>query len=178
MLRMRRIPRLAPQAYRIDPRLVDGPAWLNERDSQFVIHATMPEGAARAQVPEMMKALEERFHLVVAKNAPKLKPAREMDRSECPEWTESIPTDGKKNFMCRTPEADGGFPGTVLMTNSYFGPTRNTGRRTENGVETRWEYFRITMPLLAEALESLNGKSVDDAGGRGGAGVGSDGDRG
>jgi uncharacterized protein (TIGR03435 family) len=155
---------LIAQAYGIDPRMVTGPGWLDEQD--FAVHATMPEGAARPQIPEMMKALlQERFHLeahtstvqqpgyalVVAKNGPKLKPPREMDRSECTKWTESIPVNGKTNLTCRIPGEDGG-PGTVLMTNSRFGPVRDSSRRTEDGLQTHWEYFRITMPLLVEAL--------------------------
>ncbi|HEY4085158.1 MAG TPA: TIGR03435 family protein [Bryobacteraceae bacterium] len=157
---------LIANAYRVDPRLVAGPAWLHDENTQFVIHATMPEGATRAQVPEMLRAmLEQRFHvaahledgeqpgyaLVVAKNGPKLKPARELDRSECPEWTESIPVDGKTSLLCRIP-GEGGGSGTTLMTNSRFGPMRNTTRRTEDGFETHEEYFRIAMPVLVEAL--------------------------
>jgi uncharacterized protein (TIGR03435 family) len=160
---------LIANAWHIDPRLVTAPAWLDDPDIQFAIHATMPEGATRAQIPEMLKALlGERFHLeahtataeqvgyalTVAKNGPKLKPAREMDRSECQEWTESIPTDGKTNLMCRIPGAEGGFPGTVLMTNSHFGPVRNSSRRMDTGLETHSEYFRITMALLTERLAS------------------------
>jgi uncharacterized protein (TIGR03435 family) len=158
---------LIANSYGIDPRLVTGPAWLDDQDTSFVIHATMREGSTRPQVQQMVKALlEERFHLeahtatveqvgyalVVAKNGPKLKPAREMDRSECAQWTESIPTDGKPNLMCRIPAAEGGFAGTILMTNSHFGPTRNSSSRTEAGVEWHAEYFRITMALLTERL--------------------------
>lgn len=162
---------LIAKALRIDSRLIAGPAWLDDLSSRFAIHASMPEGAVREQIPEMMKALlQERFHLathtatveqvgyalVVAKNGPKLKAAREIDRSECSQWVESIPVDGKTSLTCRIPSKDGGpVGGTVLMTNSHFGPMRNSSTRTDAGVERRSEYFRIRLGLLVEDLGEL-----------------------
>jgi uncharacterized protein (TIGR03435 family) len=162
---------LIAEAFHLDWRLVTTPAWLDDDRNSFAIHAIMPEGATRAQVPLMLKALlEERFHLeahsaqveqlgyalTVARSGPKLKPAREMDRAECAEWTESIPVDGKPNSMCQILSEDGGFAGrTVLITNSRFGPMRNSNRRTETGMEGSSEYFRITMPLLVEELGQM-----------------------
>jgi uncharacterized protein (TIGR03435 family) len=49
-------------AYRVKNNQVSGPDWIN--GSKFDITAKIPEGAARTQVPEMMRALlEERFAL-------------------------------------------------------------------------------------------------------------------
>jgi uncharacterized protein (TIGR03435 family) len=42
------------QAFRIDPRLVVGPDWLSQEEgSKFVIHAMMPKGATKVQIPDM-----------------------------------------------------------------------------------------------------------------------------
>jgi uncharacterized protein (TIGR03435 family) len=50
-------------AYRLKPHQVIGPDWLSSQ--AFEIHATIPEGASKDQVPEMMQTLlAERFKLV------------------------------------------------------------------------------------------------------------------
>ena len=56
---------LISTAYRIDTRLVTGPDWVNEGEVSFAVHAVMPDGATKDQIPDMMKSLlAERFHMV------------------------------------------------------------------------------------------------------------------
>ena len=51
-------------AYRIKPFQVEGPDWI--RSERFDLQATLPPGATKEQVPEMLQALlAERFHLKV-----------------------------------------------------------------------------------------------------------------
>jgi uncharacterized protein (TIGR03435 family) len=53
---------LIAAAYRLKPYQIVGPDWLGSQ--AFEIHATIPEGAAKDQVPEMLQTLlEERFKL-------------------------------------------------------------------------------------------------------------------
>jgi uncharacterized protein (TIGR03435 family) len=55
---------LIAYAYGVNAGLVDGPVWLNDR--KFDIQAKPPDGATRAQIAEMLKALLiERFGLAV-----------------------------------------------------------------------------------------------------------------
>ena len=77
---------LLPRAFRVQPYQISGPDWLSEQ--RFDIHATIPMGVSREQVPEMLQGLlAERFKLklhrekkdlpayalIVGKNGPKLK---------------------------------------------------------------------------------------------------------
>jgi uncharacterized protein (TIGR03435 family) len=160
---------LIGEAFRIDSRLVVAPDWLNQPSvTMFAIHALMPEGATKKQIPEMLKALlEERFHLVahfataeqtgyslvVAKNGPKLKPPREMDRSVCGSWVEGIPlSDGSPHLICQSTREEGDRTvRTVMNLNGEFGPMLSEMSRGET-FDTHTEYFRITMPQLAENL--------------------------
>lgn len=159
------------EAFRIDPRLVVAPEWLNQPDAtQFVIHAIMPEGATREQIPDMMRALlEERFHLVahrapaeqtgyalvVAKNGPKLKPPSEleMDRSNCEPWVPSIPLpDGSPHLICQTTREEGDRTVRVAMNaNTDVGPMVSAMSRGES-LDVHTEYLRITMSQLAARL--------------------------
>jgi uncharacterized protein (TIGR03435 family) len=76
------------QAYRLKPYQLSGPDWIAAPTPVFDVLAKIPDGASRAQVPEMLQALlAERFKLavhreskelpvyalVVGKNGPKLK---------------------------------------------------------------------------------------------------------
>lgn len=158
-------------AYSIDPRLVDGPDWLNQTEgTNFVIHAVMPQGATREQIPAMIKALlEERFHLVahrasaeqsayalvVGKNGPKLKVPREMDRSMCEPWVTSniALADGTNSEICRTSRDEGDRTVTVMMSsNTGAGPLLTESWR-DDSFQYHREHFRITMSQLAKNLE-------------------------
>src|SRR5580704_6827076 len=83
-------------AYRVKPYQVSGPNWMS--GERWNILATLPDGASRDQVPDMLKTLlAERFGLkvhtenkehavyvlVVAKNGPKLKES-EIEADEPP----------------------------------------------------------------------------------------------
>jgi uncharacterized protein (TIGR03435 family) len=160
---------LIGEAFRIDERLMIAPDWLNRPEgTMFAIHAIMPEGATREQIPDMLRALlEERFHLVahlapaeqtgyelvVAKNGPKLKPPRELDRSTCEPWVPSIPLrDGSPHLICQSTREESDRTVRIAMNlNTEFGPMLSAMSRGET-LEVHTEYFRITMPQLAERL--------------------------
>jgi len=114
--------------------------------------------------------LEERFHLVahrvtveqtgyalvVGKNGPKLKQGRELDRSGCESWVESKPLpDGRQNQTCQSTRDDGDRTVTTTMsTNTNYGPMLSVSSRGET-FENRTEYFRLSMPKLAESLTQV-----------------------
>jgi uncharacterized protein (TIGR03435 family) len=161
------------QAFRIDARLVVGPDWLSQIEgTKFDIHALMPKGATREQIPDMLRALlEERFHLaahlvpgeqtgyalVVAKNGPKLKPPRVMDRSACEPWIAALGAalDDKENQMCRTTRDDGDRTVNIAMVASNRSSPMLTESWRDGAFESHREYFRITMAQLATNLGQL-----------------------
>ena len=139
-------------AYRVSDYQVLGPDWLATEN--FDIAAKLPEGATRAQLPEMIQSLlAERFKLVlhrdekefpvyalvVAKNGPKLK--------ESP--PDSSPG-AKGNVDVSVTAGRGG--GVIYMGN---GSTIGYGR-------DRLEAKKVTLSALAVAVERLLDRPVVD----------------
>jgi uncharacterized protein (TIGR03435 family) len=162
------------QAFRIDPRLVVAPDWLSQMEgTKFDIHALMPKGATKEQIPDMLRALlEERFHLaahlapgeqtgyslMVAKNGPKLKPPRVMDRSVCEPWVAAIGADleDKENQMCHTTRDDGDRTVRIAMiASTHSSPMVNESWRDDGSFQSHREYFRVTMAQLATDIGNL-----------------------
>ena len=155
---------LIATAYRMNDRLIVGPDWVNEGEVSFAIHAVMPEGATKDQIPDMMKSLlEDRFHmathraifeqpayaLVSGKSGPRLKKPRELDLAACDPWAEVPVPPGAGNRMCRSTQVIGDRRVSItMMTNSAAGPFLSSTSRDER----HEEYFRITMPKLADLL--------------------------
>jgi uncharacterized protein (TIGR03435 family) len=158
---------LVSEAYRMDARLLVAPDWVNQAEVRFAIHAIMPEGTQREQIPDMLKALlEERFHLVVhratveqtgyalvaAKGGPKLKQPGDLDRSACEDWAEPNIVSSLANEVCRTSKQVGDRTVNItMMTHSAWGPLVTEMSRGE-APATHNEYYRIAMPKLAEML--------------------------
>jgi len=156
---------------------VVAPDWTMQ--ALVVIHAEMPEGATREQLPEMLKALlEERFHLtahrataeqpayalVRGKGALKLNPPREMDLSACETWKDDGSLYGART--CRKVESTGASRTTLMMyTAGPAGPSRSdsTFQNESDGI-TRKEYFRSTMSGLAEILGQSGLPVIDRTG--------------
>jgi len=158
---------LIAEAYRLDARLLVAPDWINQADVRFAIHATMPEGTTREQIPDLLKTLlAERFHLVVhravveqtgyalvtAKNGPKLKQPGDLDHSACEDWAEPNMVNLADNQICRTTKEVGDRRVNVtMMTHSAWGPLLTETWRGESP-GTHNEYYRIAMPKFAEML--------------------------
>ena len=141
-------------AYHLDSRRIQGPEWLNQ---QVEIHAVMPTGSTRNQIPDMLRALlEERFHLaahratsdetayalVTGKGPLKLEPPLDLDRSQCSNWQDvtspTVPDGGRTCSM-----------GTTML--STAGPGGPSKLGMANGV-IRLELFRTTMAQLADVV--------------------------
>jgi len=105
---------LISNAYRIDARLLVAPDWINQDQDRFAIHAEIPEGSTRDQIPDMLRALlDERFHLVVhratveqagyalvtGKNGPKLKEPSSINPEACDGW-HPIPAEKTPAIRC------------------------------------------------------------------------------
>ena len=152
---------LIARAYSEDPaRIATADAALGPRISQvkYVIRAIMPEGATKTQLPEMLRSLlETRFHLeakraateqpvyalVAAKTGVKFGAPREIDRNVCPEWRNDPVFSGAQICV-----AEQGKAIVTIKTDSPYGPWQSS---LENNV-FRTEFFRITMPQLADYL--------------------------
>jgi uncharacterized protein (TIGR03435 family) len=104
-------------------------------------------------VAHLAPAEQTGYTLVVAKNGPKLKPARELDRSVCDPWVPSIPLpDGSPHLICQSTREEGDRTVRVAMnSNTQFGPMVSAMSRGES-LDVHTEYFKITLPQLAERL--------------------------
>jgi uncharacterized protein (TIGR03435 family) len=155
-----RLTDLVATAYRLkSPLQIAGPDWLDSE--RFEIHATMPEGATKDQVPQMLQSLlvdrfklvvhrEKRsqpvYALVVAKGGPKLKKAVETD----------APTPGtsaSEKALYSYTTADGQL---ITVKREGGGTVRTGGRagtvRTStnaNGI-MKMELPKVTMDAFAE----------------------------
>jgi uncharacterized protein (TIGR03435 family) len=155
---------LVSMAYGIDARLIVGPAWVNEGEARFAIQAQIPDGATERQLPDMLRSLlEERFHLVIhrsnveqpayalvlAKNGPKLKDPHEIDSSLCERWEEAG-SSGTFQICRITRVVDDQNVNIRVMKDSAWGPYLWSA----SGSEWHEEFYRITMPKLADLLET------------------------
>jgi uncharacterized protein (TIGR03435 family) len=151
--------RLLVTAYRIRPHQLVPPSWAKDPTggTRFDILATMPAGATKDQMHEMLQALlAERFKvtvhretrqlpvyaIVVAKDGPKLKPSAESD----------APVDENSlGGTIYTPqgEAHDLKDGGVVLTGSPWGTVRMA---IDSDGTMRESYSRVSMPALAELL--------------------------
>jgi uncharacterized protein (TIGR03435 family) len=155
---------LIASAYQIKTYQIVGPDWLNSQ--RFEIHAIIPEGAPRDQIPAMLQTLlEDRFKLkahlekkeqlvyalVVSKEGSKLMKADEI-------------SDEGARLIGRGPlkiKQDG--DSTII-----FDPRNGTvvgGARGGTGVNgtMRMQYLKISMPTFAEGLKQFVDRPVIDA---------------
>jgi len=163
---------LLPRAFRVQPYQVSGPAWLSEQ--RFDIHATIPQGATREQVPEMLQALlAERFgmvthtesrplpvyELVVGKDGSKLLEATE-EPGPLPEPKADEVVVGAGENQIRVSRGGGPNPASA-------GVRVTTGRSSmdvklgDNGM-IQLDVSRMTMPELVQVLTTFAGRPVID----------------
>jgi uncharacterized protein (TIGR03435 family) len=172
---------LIATAYRVRTYQIIGPDWLSSQ--RFEIHATIPEGTRKDQVPEMLRALlKDRFWLkvhlenkeqpvyalVVSKGGPKVKEALNADDSTSgsnptkvsPGSIANGDTSKKEVFSMNTPDGQMSIKqesGSIIVTNPRTGPVRvSTGR---NG-SMRMEIQKMTMAAFAEWLAPLVDRPV------------------
>jgi uncharacterized protein (TIGR03435 family) len=142
-------------AYQVRSHQVLGPDWLNQ--PKFDLTATMPAGAAVAQVPAMLRAfLADRFQmkahretrplpayvLTVGKGGIKIQPADALS---------------DENLGAKLPEVD------AASRSTGTGYAVDMGRGSSFVVETdRIEFTRVTMSLFADLLSSLTDRPVLD----------------
>ncbi len=154
-------------AYGIEPERIRAPNMTGvPRLSQlrYIIHAIMPEGSTKAQMPDMLRALlEERFLLqahrevseesafgLVAKvKAAEFDRPRELDRTTCENWLKDPSYPGAE--MCSGVETIGGRNVAIMMkSDSRFGPW--VSRLDKGSIST--EFLNVTMPQLAAYLST------------------------
>jgi len=168
-------------AYRLKPYQIVGPDWLGSQ--LYEIHATIPEGASKEQLPEMLQSLlAERFKLavhhenreqpvyalVVSKGGPKLKEAVEVAETPTP------PDDSAKTL----PKTNSAGKGELLSIDTPDGQVKmkQEGRGIvvsgakggamrmsvgPNGAMSM-ELSKVTMAAFADLLTQLVDRPVVD----------------
>jgi uncharacterized protein (TIGR03435 family) len=164
---------LIAMAYRIKPYQLTAPDWM--KTERFDVQATLPPGATKEQVPEMMQALlAERFKvkvhreqkpqpvyaLVVAKDGPKLQPAAEA--------TAPPPDDPKAQTLSLAGQdiriSSDNKGGQVVSTNG-----QNIRIQTSPEGTIRMEFDKATMAQFVEQVGQFLDKPVIDQTGLTGA---------
>jgi len=162
---------LIAAAWRIKTTQIAGPDWLNSQ--RFEIRATLPEGATKDQVPEMLQTLlEDRFKLkarlenrqqdayalVLTKGGPKLEKSLIVDE------TSVAGKPGEKNVQTLNTPA-----GPMTMKREGDSTVHNDPRTgltrsslTANGMY-RMEVLKMSMPAFADLIAPLIGRPVVDA---------------
>lgn len=159
---------LIADAYGISRQFIIGPAWI--QDARFAIHAIMPEGASRGDVPEMLRGmLEKRFHisvshesrlssgfdLVKGKGVLHLGPPKSQDLSVCTPWLDVPSTPGGKRCTYGSVRS---ADYVLAWSDGPWGPYTVMGPLGS----TRMELFSVDMKQFATYLQGPLG---------GGAGV-------
>lgn len=128
-------------------QVVGGPAWLSSlmNTPRFDIAATMPEGATKQQIPEMLQALlAERFKL-----------SAHREKRDAPAYALIVGRDGPT-----LKEAAPGMPESERPSTARPEDDRNS----ENG-RIRYEYDSVTMEKFASLLSrNLDRPVVDQTG--------------
>jgi uncharacterized protein (TIGR03435 family) len=159
---------LIPIAYRLKRYQVSGPDWMAAQ--RFDVQATLPEGASKDQVPEMLQALlAERFKLVahrdskensvyalvVGKNGPKLK--------DSPPDT-ATPSDDKSSAGAAIGDAKGQMRVNVEGKSAVVVGGQMGKMRMSMGPDgmMHMEAEKMTMPSFADLLSPFLDRPVVD----------------
>jgi len=143
-------------AYRVNDYQVSGPDWL--ASDNFDIAAKLPDGATRAQLPEMIQSLlADRFKLVVHR-----------DKKEFPVYAIVVAKNGpklKESPSDSSAEASPGAKGAVdiNITTGRGGGVIDMGNGSSIGYgRDRLEAKKVTLSALAGAVERLLDRPVVD----------------
>ena len=163
---------LISYAYKVKPYQIAGPDWM--KSAHWDIAATLPDGASKDQIPEMMQALlADRFKLVVhhdRKDMPVL--AMEVGKNGVkmapspPDPPETKATDEKGTTTYDTGNGKVQVKTTGRMgeggtTQISGGPAGNVKMSMNNGV-MHMESSKVTMASLSQQLTGLLGEPVID----------------
>jgi uncharacterized protein (TIGR03435 family) len=143
-------------AYRVKEYQITGPDWL--ASDRYDIHAKLPAGAKREQVPEMLQTLlEERFQIKMHR-----------DSKEFPVYGVVVGKGGlKMKESPLDPEIEGGESGkgtvNVIATGGARGTTLTFGRGAYFTLaDNRFEARKLTMAQLADSLGRFVERPVVD----------------
>jgi len=165
-IRYMSLQRLIVIAYRIKPYQLSGPDWM--RSQRFDILATMPAGASKDQIPEMLQALlAERFQLaihretkelpvfalVIGRNGTKLKEA-------APDAAPAPPTANSSSVY--TPQGDVRLERNGNGSSTAIGTAYGTVRTQMGPDGATIDLSKVSMPALAELLAPHVSRPVID----------------
>jgi uncharacterized protein (TIGR03435 family) len=141
-------------AYKVKDYQVSGPDWL--ASDRYDIHAKLPAGATRDQVPEMLQTLLEQRFQIKMHRAPK----------EFPVYGVVVGKGGLKlKESPLDPETEGPDKGAVNVTatGGRGGTTVNFGRGAYFSLaDNKFEARKLTMALLADSLARFVDRPVVD----------------
>jgi uncharacterized protein (TIGR03435 family) len=149
-------------AYRVNDYQVLGPDWL--ATEHFDIAAKLPEGATRAQLPEMIQSLlADRFKLVLHRDKKEFPVYALVVAKSGPKLKESPPDSGPE----ASPVAKGNVD--INITTGRGGGVIDMGNGSSIGYgRDRLEAKKVTLSALADAVERLLDRPVVDMTGIGG----------
>jgi uncharacterized protein (TIGR03435 family) len=163
---------LITYAYKVKPHQVSGPDWM--KSAHWDIAATLPEGANKDQVPEMMQALlADRFKLVIHHDTKEMsalalevgKNGMKMSASP-PDPPAPEKSDDKDTTVIDTGTGQmrvktTGRPGEGGTTQISGGPAGNVKVSVDNGM-MHMESSKMTMEILSQQLTGFLGQPVID----------------
>lgn len=164
---------LLPLSFKVQPYQISGPSWLGEQ--RFDIHATIPPGATKEQVPEMMQALlVERFGLVShreSREMPVYALAVDKEGSRLKDADPDVPKPpgepgkddlvfGQGDNQVRVSRGAGAGPGATAVTLTTGRAAMNM-RMGDNGT-IAMDISRMTIPELVQLLTPMVGRPVID----------------
>ncbi|HTY63317.1 MAG TPA: TIGR03435 family protein [Acidobacteriota bacterium] len=173
---------LIATAYKVKPYQIDGPDWM--KTQLWEIHAKLPEGSTKEQIPEMLQSLlTERFKLTfhresreqpvyaltVSKSGLKMKeavaePATPAPEADAAKSTAPKESGGKEAMTLSTPEGEM----KVNMKQQGNTVTVDVGKAgkmqmiMDENPHMRWEMPKATMAEFVEILTQFSDRQVVD----------------
>jgi uncharacterized protein (TIGR03435 family) len=162
---------LVCEAYNVKTYQVVGPEWMKNLAGaqRFDVTATMPAGATKEQVPQMLQALlAERFKLVAHKE-----PGKETNvyalvvAKGGPKFKESTPTPPPSEPEKDKPESSGSNTATIKTTGNGATVSTGTGETQKmsmspDGKSMRMEISNTTIAKLADGLSPMVDRPIVD----------------
>lgn len=140
---------LVQMAFKVQPYQMSAPAWMNE--ARFDIHATIPQGATREQVPDMLRALlVERFGMVARRES------REMNVYSLVPGKDGAKLQPAEDTPAAPPAEPGKDDIVIGQGENQTRVTRGTGPNGANSATVTSGRTTMTMNMSPEGKIQMN----------------------